>query len=1008
MNQGVSLILSGTLLYIKIMKTITTASILFTFLVAILLEGLTFGQERAPNKDDQLLSSLLKNSSNQEEISRIIQNHSGELNDLLVGKLIGQTRKKCGTPSGPEALAIFNVAKEVAKKLQNKEPLAQTLYETGDCYFWQGDIISAIKMVRQSIDLYEAAGKQRDNIFLLATLGNYYYYQSDNKNAKEYSLQAIALAEKLKTSSTPQGTFPDDFGVSIASSILGSIAISDGDYETAINHFQKAIDLSQRLYDETKNPRYRFVVLDSLAELGRVYRVRGEHQKALKYFNEALAMARALGLSNRIVLIQNRIGLLYVEQDEYEKAHHFFSDGLQLARATGDLYNEATILLNLGVTYQKEGRLEESTNYFRECLTKAGRIKDAELIVAAEEGLGANNYKLGNLSEADEWLTKSLSGAQGLNDKTRIAEVKWRKAQVTYALGKYDESLTLAKDALRISHELKLTNISFLAANVLGKSYFAQKDYTRAASSLAESISQIEKMRQQLAGRELERQLFFESKVEPYYTMVDLSLEQGKPREALSYAEQVKGRILLDAYSSDLKVNLKKLMTATEQEQAKRLNRTVVQLNKQLQNEIYSGQEAVVDHSRSEELRNDLRNAQFANEEFQNNVIAAHPELKQSVKQAPELTREKVSGLSNQSSAVLEYVVRDKKTYLFVLTKAAEKSEVNIKTYSIEIDSKELAAKINRYRKLLADRNPVFSETARSLYDLLVKPAEALLEQKRVLCVVPDGILWELPFQALQNGSHKYLIEDYAIYYAPSLAVLDEVRRSRAARLLKQQDSLLAVGNPLFGHENVASLSNAYRGDVIVPLPETETEVKKIEDIHGTRNSVVYLGSDAREAVVKEQAGKFNILHFATHGILDDQRPLYSKLLLSESDDPDNDGMLEAWEIMQLDLHADLAVLSACQTARGRLSAGEGMIGMAWAFSVAGVPTTVVSQWRVLSQSTTQLMIKFHSYLKQSQSLPNRMSKAEALKQADLDLMKTKGYEHPFYWAGFVMVGDGN
>ena len=123
--------------------------------------------------------------------------------------------------------------------------------------------------------------------------------------------------------------------------------------------------------------------------------------------------------------------------------------------------------------------------------------------------------------------------------------------------------------------------------------------------------------------------------------------------------------------------------------------------------------------------------------------------------------------------------------------------------------------------------------------------------------------------------------------------------------------------------------------------------------------------------------------------------------------DKNEDGLLEAWELMQLDLKADLAVLSACETARGRLGAGEGVIGLTWALFIAGVPSTVVSQWKVESASTRDLMLAFHRQLRTA-STPSKSNatKAEALRQAALKMMKNPQTSHPFYWAGFVLVGD--
>jgi CHAT domain-containing protein len=121
--------------------------------------------------------------------------------------------------------------------------------------------------------------------------------------------------------------------------------------------------------------------------------------------------------------------------------------------------------------------------------------------------------------------------------------------------------------------------------------------------------------------------------------------------------------------------------------------------------------------------------------------------------------------------------------------------------------------------------------------------------------------------------------------------------------------------------------------------------------------------------------------------------------------DRNEDGLLEAWELMRMDLRADLVVLSACETARGRFGAGEGVIGLSWAMFVAGAPATVVSQWKVESASTRELMLGFHQRLIAPSRKPE--TKAEALRLAALKLMKNPATSHPFYWAGFVLVGDG-
>lgn len=222
---------------------------------------------------------------------------------------------------------------------------------------------------------------------------------------------------------------------------------------------------------------------------------------------------------------------------------------------------------------------------------------------------------------------------------------------------------------------------------------------------------------------------------------------------------------------------------------------------------------------------------------------------------------------------------------------------------------------------------------------------------------------------------------------------------SRVGREIRPQ--LYAIGNPAINGE-VPGRAQPVRNRPFVSLPETEKEVEAIgTEVYGPKVSSIKIGAAAREDTVKAEMGQYRVIHFATHGVLDDRSPLYSYLLLAPGDNSKEDGLLEAWELMGMDLKAEMVVLSACDTARGHVSGGEGVIGMTWALFVAGVPTTVASQWKVPSETTTKLMVKFHKNAKQ-------VSKAEAWRQATLEMIKDPRYRmKPFYWASFVVVGDG-
>ena len=306
----------------------------------------------------------------------------------------------------------------------------------------------------------------------------------------------------------------------------------------------------------------------------------------------------------------------------------------------------------------------------------------------------------------------------------------------------------------------------------------------------------------------------------------------------------------------------------------------------------------------------------------------------------------------------------------------------------------------------MAERRPGFGPLSRELYDLLIKPAESQFQDKTTLCIIPDGPLWELSFQALQPREDHYLIEDFAIFHAPSLSVLKEVKGRKGARPAAHRSSLLAFGNPIVGTEIVGEIQDQKRGDRFDPLPDAENEVKTLARFFKSDRSQILIGEHADEQSFKSLAPAYNIIHCATHGVFDNRHPLYSFLLFAKAKDGANDdGLLEAREIMSLKLNADLVVLSACDTARGRIRAGEGMIGLSWSFFASGCRSTLVSQWKVNSAGTADLMERFYQNLGQTPGR-NQWMKADVLRLAILAVMKDGRYKHPFYWAGFMLLGD--
>jgi CHAT domain-containing protein len=186
-------------------------------------------------------------------------------------------------------------------------------------------------------------------------------------------------------------------------------------------------------------------------------------------------------------------------------------------------------------------------------------------------------------------------------------------------------------------------------------------------------------------------------------------------------------------------------------------------------------------------------------------------------------------------------------------------------------------------------------------------------------------------------------------------------------------------------------------------LEYSAREIENIASLFKKGNADIYLRGDATEENVKREGElkKFNYVHFATHGFIDENKPDFSSLVLTQDKNSEEDGFLRATEIFNLNLNADLVVLSACQTGLGKLIRGEGMVGLTRAFMYAGTPSVLVSLWSVKDASTATLMSDFYKNL-----IKGKLSKTDALRKAQLSMLGNEKFAHPFYWAPFVLVGD--
>lgn len=898
---------------------------------------------------------------------------------------------------------------------------------------------------------------------ILVVHGNELMAMGQYEAAKSYFKTARRVADRLH----------DPEALAWALYGLGHGSLAQGQEAAAADYFRQALAICEAAGDKS-------LLAAAFSYIGQDYAQLGNYRQALEYYQKSIATSEQAVHKEFLAITLAAVGDMFARQGNDDQALDYYERSLKLFSEFGKTLGSvgeaalAETLGNVGEALTRKGNYARALEHYQKSL-QLSEDDPFGALAGILRRMGDNAFLQGHADEALDYYQKSLAQYEELDHKTGAATALGRIANVYYKKGEHNRAIAFGTRARAIASQLENPSDLSSILTTLGKAYLATAQNDEAKEALTQAISAVEELRTQVVGTEHDQELFFERKVDPYDAMVEVLVKEHCYAEAFEYAERAKGRVLLSILHNGRK-KIVKTLTPEERVQEQSLNQVLVTLNSELQRENLQRRpnQAVV-----RTIEAQLKKARLEYEAFETALYGLHPNLKTQRGETSPLPVEKLQALlSRPGTAFLEYVVEQDRTYLFVLKRGpgygkASSDKVLVDVHVIEISAQDLAKLSTDFRTKLATNSLDFRELARRLYDLLLAPAERELAGTRTVGLVPAGPLWELPFQALLSSRSRYLLEDYALFYVPSLSVLYEMRNRAAYAYFEHLSAtegpdvsltgnpdgapnkaasvptpsslvLFAVGNPTLNHDDRSRTGT--NGQVpYAPLPEQEQLVKTLGRIYGSKNSSVLTGQAASEETVKAEASKYEILHFSTHGTLDNDNPLYSRLLLTSASARE-DGLLEAREIMQLNLHANLAVLSACETARGQVRSGEGLIGMSWALFVAGTPTTVASQWQVDSASTARLMMAFHRRAK-SQLLPPALqvtpagvkisiagallhpialhrflkstssdelsvpgweiTRAEVLREAALKLMAEPQYRHPFYWAGFVVMGDG-
>lgn len=714
-----------------------------------------------------------------------------------------------------------------------------------------------------------------------------------------------------------------------------------------------------------------------LQNLAITYALQGDHARALETFLLALKIYEKLGQKNKIALVHYNMGVLSLKQGNYTAAKREFEEAM--ARADGDQYVTTQALNDLGRVQDAEGHPAEALSTFQKALGICQKSGFKTCIAECQMNIG--NFHLGHKEpgQATKAFLSALEIFEPLHD-TYNSGISLRGLGYAARLQSDSQSAAdYANRAAALSREIGDPDGEWQALGLFGLAASDAGKQTEARAAYQQAIAIIEKQRGKVGGGETEQQRFFEKALFPYQQLAFLEAEAGNPLGSLLTAETARSRVLLDMLAAPPEQIGRNMTEAERQEEAQLLG-AIAGTNASLARASAANKPA---------LKAKYEAAWGKYESFRAALYARHPEVKIARGQtSPLQVQDLAELLPDHQSAILEFVSAQEKTLLIVARRGDDPAHPVISTFPIAIAKDALTKRISAFHSKLEARDPGFQADARALYRLLLEPGSAALAGKTKWLLVADGPLWEMPFQALVDRSGKYILETRALTWAPSLTFARD-QLHRAPNAVATLD-LVAFADPAStGFPSVADLRE---------------QVRSVAALYPPDRTVVRVGASASEEAFREFAPRAKVIHLATHGISDLNNSLRSRLLLASSGTTgatSRDGSLEAWELMRLDLKADVAVLSACESGRGSATGGEGLVGLTWSLFAAGVRQAAVSQWSVESGSTSLLMTEVHKRLRRGESL------APALRGGMLSIMKDPRYKHPFYWGAFIAAGNG-
>lgn len=798
-----------------------------------------------------------------------------------------------------------------------------------------------------------------------------------------------------------------------------------GEKRKAIEMSLKSLPLSRKAED----PRNE---ANLLLNVGFWHADIGEYQKSLEYTQQGLELARKINDKRLEGMALGSLGGVHRVLGDKQRAVEYFEAALVLKRQAKDKSAEAVSLANLGTIYSEMGLHQKAVEVSELALRLCEEAENMQLAATAKGHLATAWHEAGDNPKALACLEQMLAVCLRSGDKKNEATARYQTGHILFEMGDYQKAADSLRQALVRWQEVGHPRGEAATHFYLSRCALAQRKLAEADAEIELALGITEKQRVKFDQEDLRSQyfssvqMFYELKLEVLHALSTEQPDQKYIDAALEISERARARSLLDMLSQssvDIRQGISAALKSRELHNQARLSSLQTQL-------LQLRQQAKPDARTAAALATEVRKADEEGVQIAREIRQQSPRYAE-LKYPTTLQADEIRSLLDEQTALLEYSLGEKKSFLFVVTRDSVRSFVLPEAQIIQQQVELLRRSIRQPgRREFAG----FVKAANALYEMLMAPAASLIASKQRLLISPDKHLYYLPFESLITKPENigfndpfrkvdYLIRRWSVSYLPSASILSSLRQQRKEGIAssgvssREAREFMAVADPIYqpqlltekrnesGRFTQVALRSVEESSSPLELPqlsESRKEALQIASLFGQQKSALLLSDKAREEAVKNSPDLSTArrIHFATHGLISERQPQLSGLVLTLDNDPAEDGLLQMREIFNLKLNAELVVLSACETGLGREMKGEGVIGLTRAFQYAGASNVVVSLWRVADRSTADLMIDFYRHMQSG------LDKAQALRRAKLQMIESRAFSHPYYWAAFVMNGE--